>query len=104
MPLEQHADAWARDPYPPTVLMPASTPRLPPKILCPRCGEVTAWAGNPYRPFCSERCKLIDLGAWASEDYKIPGKPLSPEEALDAMQQQREQERAAEQEGKKGEE
>jgi endogenous inhibitor of DNA gyrase (YacG/DUF329 family) len=54
--------------------------RLPPKVLCPRCGEVSAWAGNPHRPFCSERCKLIDLGAWASEDYKIPGKPLAPED------------------------
>jgi len=53
--------------------------RVPPKILCPRCGEVTAWAGNPYRPFCSERCKLIDLGAWANEDYKVPGKPLDAE-------------------------
>lgn len=49
-------------------------PRLPPKVLCPRCGEVTSWAGNPWRPFCSERCKMIDLGAWASEDYRIPGK------------------------------
>jgi hypothetical protein len=56
--------------------------RTPPKVLCPRCGEVAAWTGNPFRPFCSERCKLIDLGAWASEDYKIPGKPLEPEETL----------------------
>jgi endogenous inhibitor of DNA gyrase (YacG/DUF329 family) len=63
-----------------------STPlRTPPKILCPRCGEVTAWTGNPFRPFCSERCKLIDLGAWASEDYKVPGKRLEPEEVLEAM-------------------
>jgi endogenous inhibitor of DNA gyrase (YacG/DUF329 family) len=60
--------------------------RLPPKVLCPRCGEVTAWAGNPHRPFCSERCRLIDLGAWASEDYRIPGKPQIPEEgAADAQ-------------------
>ncbi len=56
------------------------TPRLPPKVLCPRCGEVAAWAGNPYRPFCSERCKMIDLGAWASGEHRIPGKPLSPED------------------------
>jgi hypothetical protein len=55
--------------------------RVPPKVLCPRCGEVAAWAGNPARPFCSERCKMIDLGAWASEDYKIPGKPLDAEQA-----------------------
>ena len=42
-------------------------------ILCPRCGELTTWENNPWRPFCSERCKLIDLAAWAEEDYSIPG-------------------------------
>ncbi|MBI4193914.1 MAG: DNA gyrase inhibitor YacG [Betaproteobacteria bacterium] len=41
-------------------------------VSCPRCGKSTAWdTGNPYRPFCSKRCKLIDLGAWASETYRI---------------------------------
>jgi hypothetical protein len=30
---------------------------------------------NPYRPFCCERCRLIDLGAWAEESYRVPGKP-----------------------------
>ncbi len=39
---------------------------------CPRCGELTTWEGNEYRPFCSDRCKLIDLGAWASGEYKLP--------------------------------
>lgn len=43
------------------------------KILCPICRKETAWSNNPFRPFCSERCKLIDLGQWASEDYRIPG-------------------------------
>lgn len=38
---------------------------------CPRCHKPTYWQDNPYRPFCSERCKLIDLGAWATESYKI---------------------------------
>lgn len=38
---------------------------------CPRCATQTTWQDNPSRPFCSERCKLIDLGAWASEDYRI---------------------------------
>jgi len=32
----------------------------------------TAYNGNPYRPFCSERCKLIDLGKWASEAFRLP--------------------------------
>ncbi len=44
------------------------------KIRCPICREFTTWEENPYRPFCSERCKLIDLGAWASEEYKVPVK------------------------------
>lgn len=45
---------------------------LPKTYPCPRCKQPTVWQGNPYKPFCSERCKLIDLGAWANEDYKIP--------------------------------
>ncbi|MDO5651129.1 MAG: DNA gyrase inhibitor YacG [Moraxella sp.] len=48
---------------------------------CPRCHTPTTWTDNPYRPFCGERCKLIDLGAWASEDYKIASEdtPFSEE-------------------------
>lgn len=43
------------------------------QIKCPRCGKKNTWkSNNPYRPFCSERCKLIDLGKWADEEYKIP--------------------------------
>ncbi|HEX9194000.1 MAG TPA: DNA gyrase inhibitor YacG [Burkholderiales bacterium] len=42
-------------------------------VNCPRCGSPVAWvAENPYRPFCSERCKLIDLGDWAMERYRVP--------------------------------
>ena len=41
---------------------------------CPTCGKVLVWdKNNPYRPFCSERCKLIDLGEWAGEGHRIPG-------------------------------
>jgi endogenous inhibitor of DNA gyrase (YacG/DUF329 family) len=48
----------------------ASKPRI---VNCPVCGAPAAWgAGNPHRPFCSERCKLIDLGQWASESYRVP--------------------------------
>ncbi|HEB74894.1 MAG TPA: DNA gyrase inhibitor YacG [Nitrospirae bacterium] len=43
------------------------------KIRCPICKTETTWEENPWRPFCSERCKLIDLGTWASEEYRIPG-------------------------------
>jgi hypothetical protein len=42
-------------------------------VSCPRCGAQVAWvAENPYRPFCSERCKLIDLGDWATGKYCVP--------------------------------
>jgi endogenous inhibitor of DNA gyrase (YacG/DUF329 family) len=44
------------------------------KIKCPTCKRRTTWEENSYRPFCSERCKLIDLGRWASESYRIKGK------------------------------
>jgi len=48
-------------------------------VPCPTCKKSTAWsADNPYRPFCCERCKLIDLGAWASEEHNIPGEPVNP--------------------------
>ena len=44
-----------------------------PILNCPQCGKIMAWdSANPYRPFCSERCKLVDLGQWASEAYRIP--------------------------------
>jgi endogenous inhibitor of DNA gyrase (YacG/DUF329 family) len=45
----------------------------PPIVNCPQCGKIMAWdSRNRYRPFCSERCKLIDLGQWAAESYRIP--------------------------------
>ncbi|MGZ3725734.1 MAG: DNA gyrase inhibitor YacG [Pseudobdellovibrio sp.] len=43
------------------------------QIKCPQCGRLTFYSPeNPFRPFCSDRCKLIDLGQWASESFKIP--------------------------------
>lgn len=50
------------------------------KITCPTCGKQNTWhLKNPYKPFCSDRCKLIDLGEWASETRKIPGNSISPD-------------------------
>ncbi len=43
------------------------------KIRCPLCRKETVLQENPFRPFCSDRCKLIDMGAWVSEEYRIPG-------------------------------
>ncbi|MDC0423156.1 DNA gyrase inhibitor YacG [Methylophilaceae bacterium] len=45
------------------------------KILCPTCKKNIEYnKNNLFRPFCSEKCRLIDLGAWASEQYQISGK------------------------------
>jgi len=41
------------------------------QVICPVCKNKTTWEENPWRPFCSERCKLIDLGKWVSEEYRI---------------------------------
>src|SRR5262245_63995099 len=43
------------------------------EVACPRCGTRREWSGNPFRPFCSERCKLIDLGGWLSGENAIAG-------------------------------
>jgi len=41
------------------------------RVKCPQCGKETEYTGNEFRPFCSERCRLLDLGAWADEEYNI---------------------------------
>ena len=48
-------------------------------IICPICRIKTTWEENPYKPFCSERCKLIDLGKWVSDEYKIEGNEKNSE-------------------------
>lgn len=54
-----------------------ATARLVP---CPSCGKPASFsAENRWRPFCSERCRLTDLGGWASEKYRIPDKPAEGE-------------------------
>ena len=51
-------------------------------VDCPRCGKKVEWvAANAFRPFCSERCKQADLGAWAEEKYTIEAsEPENPED------------------------
>jgi endogenous inhibitor of DNA gyrase (YacG/DUF329 family) len=54
------------------------------KVLCPQCKKETVWKDNPFRPFCSERCRSVDLGRWASEEYRIAGeKKALPEDTGD---------------------
>jgi len=48
-------------------------------VRCPSCKKTGAWSTeNPWRPFCSERCRLIDLGAWLAEEHRIAGEPVDP--------------------------
>jgi endogenous inhibitor of DNA gyrase (YacG/DUF329 family) len=45
----------------------------PPVVTCPTCNAAVSWTPeNRWKPFCSERCKLIDLGHWATEKYRVP--------------------------------
>ncbi len=48
------------------------------RLTCPICEKETVWKGNPDRPFCSERCKLIDLASWIGGEYVIPGSRVNP--------------------------
>jgi endogenous inhibitor of DNA gyrase (YacG/DUF329 family) len=48
-----------------------------PKVKCPKCRKETDYKGNEFRPFCSERCKLLDFGAWADEEYALPAQTSS---------------------------
>lgn len=50
------------------------------EVECPHCRKRVPYEGNPFRPFCSERCRLIDLGAWIDEVYQIPGAPAAENE------------------------
>ncbi len=52
-------------------------------VRCPLCRKETPWQGNAYRPFCSERCRTLDLGAWASDTYHVPGEQVDPTPAED---------------------
>lgn len=50
------------------------------RVRCPTCRREIEWAEAPFRPFCSERCRLIDLGGWLTERHAIPGEPASSDE------------------------
>lgn len=57
----------------------------PREVRCPACGGPSLYApSNPSRPFCSERCKNLDFGAWASESYRVPAE-APPEPGEDGL-------------------
>ncbi len=61
-----------------------------PVVRCPACGRDSLFApSNEWRPFCSQRCKQVDFGAWASEEFRVAGKleDLDPSELSDLSDQ-----------------
>lgn len=57
-------------------------------VKCPTCQKDVEWSEkSKWRPFCSERCRLIDLGEWASESHRIAGQETLPEELLEGEKQ-----------------
>ncbi|MDN3520718.1 DNA gyrase inhibitor YacG [Halomonas ramblicola] len=61
-------------------------PQRPLEVACPQCRKKVEWReDNPCRPFCSERCRLLDLGAWADGSHAIAGEPAMDETEIDEM-------------------
>jgi len=54
------------------------------RVTCPTCRLSTPWHGNPRRPFCSLTCRLIDLGVWLDERYRIAAEPATAEESSES--------------------
>ncbi len=50
---------------------------MPTQVSCPHCKVRVPYEGNPHRPFCSKRCRMMDLGAWANEEYRVEAKEMS---------------------------
>lgn len=58
-----------------------------PLVKCPSCGKEVEYTDNEFRPFCSERCKLLDFGAWVDEEYSLPSETSSlTEEDIDKIE------------------
>jgi endogenous inhibitor of DNA gyrase (YacG/DUF329 family) len=62
------------------------------KVKCPQCGNLIEYENNPHRPFCSVRCKTLDLGDWASEKYAVPS-----EETADVKHEQQDKKKSEDQ-------
>jgi len=62
-----------------------SSTTTPPR--CPTCRAPVRWKDNPHRPFCSERCRLIDLGNWAAERYRVPGEKVDDDDSSGGLSQ-----------------
>jgi len=66
--------------------MPTPSNDAPLEVACPQCSKPVVWSPeSAYRPFCSKRCQLLDLGAWAEESHRISGESAMDEADLDAL-------------------
>ena len=66
--------------------MPTPANDAPLEVACPQCSKPVVWSPeSAYRPFCSKRCQLLDLGAWAEESHRISGESAMDEDDLDAL-------------------
>ena len=60
------------------------------KVKCPHCEKPFSYYESDYRPFCSERCRMVDLGHWLSEEYAVPSqKPIDPDELIEELDKER---------------
>lgn len=50
------------------------------KVKCPECEKQFEYYTSEFRPFCSEKCKMVDLGHWFNEEYSVPGAPAQIED------------------------
>ena len=64
------------------------------EVKCPICETLTPYNGNEHRPFCSERCKLLDFGAWIDEEYALPVEETSMTEEDIALLERAQQSRS----------
>ncbi len=55
-------------------------------MKCPICKKAVTWQDNAWRPFCSERCRLLDLGNWADGTYNLPVEESDPDQGLNEEQ------------------
>ena len=57
-------------------------------VKCPTCDKAVAWlASSKFRPFCSERCKLIDFGDWADGNFRVPGRSTLSERDMQEIEE-----------------
>lgn len=61
------------------------------QVRCPTCRKMVTWEDNPYRPFCSQSCRRIDLGRWANEEF-ILSRPLQEDDDLSELKTKKEEE------------